>query len=569
MNNKNKNRKLVPVNHLIKSTYILCFFSIIFLLAGLLVACDDKKEEDLPIIVSGITLTPDSVFLLPGQTQEIIAKVNPEGASQEVVWTSSDPEIATVENGVIKAIKEGSSKEGIATITVTSVEDETITATVAVTVEVPIKEVVITPLNKTIITHQTQQIITRVEPYYAKQEVTFTTDNSSVATVDENGLVMGMGLGTAKITVASTVDNTKATVCEITVVSPVEVVVAPTGLFLNTGEEHTIKVTVTGDNNKQVNWTSTNSAVATVSSNGLIKGVGPGTAHIRASSAADPTTKAVVSVFVSSSSLNVLPRFVVISDTHFGKSNTDPLTVVSASLKNLLGHSPQSDAVFIVGDMTDHGFPSEYIEMFTVLNNKSVVPANVALYFSMGNHDYFAEANYFSSLASEGDPYPLHQDIWMKGYHFILISLQGSNTNGYTQVASDFLLERLKAARAESPGKPVFVFMHSPPKGTVYGSEDADGSPELTPVLVQFPEAIVFSGHSHATLGNNKSIHQDKFTAINEGCNTSGRGEGVITEVQSNGNVAVYRWNSLADISFQPDWVIEAPHDGSRFKYNK
>jgi uncharacterized protein YjdB/predicted phosphodiesterase len=573
MNNSNKNRELGQAKKLRKNTYALYFLPIValFTLTSLLVACgekDENEEEEEPTVVAvtGITVTPDAVSLLPGQTKEIIAKVNPSGVSQDVIWTSSDPAVATVENGIITAIKAGIEKEGIATIAVTSVADETKSATIAVTVEIPIKAVVITPQKKTIVIHQTQQIINRIDPYYAKQGVTFTTDNPAVVTVNDEGLATAVGVGTANIAVTSVVDTTKISVCELTVVSPVEVTVAPTGLFLNVGEEHTINATVTGDNNKQVTWTSTNPAVATVS-NGIIKGVGAGTAHIRAASVADPATKAVVSVFVSATSPNALPRFVVMSDTHFGKSGTDPVTVVSASIKNLLGHGPQSDAIFIVGDMTDHGFPNEYAEMFTVVNNKSVVPANVAIYYSMGNHDYFAEANYFSELASEGDPYPLHQDIWMKGYHFIMISLQGSNTDGYTKVAYDFLLERLTAARAESPGKPIFVFMHSPSKGTVFGSENVDGSSELTPVLVQFPEAIAFSGHSHATLENNKSIYQDKFTAINEGCNTSGRGEGVITEVQSNGNVAVYRWNSLTNISFQPDWLIEAPHDGTRFKY--
>jgi Icc-related predicted phosphoesterase len=148
-----------------------------------------------------------------------------------------------------------------------------------------------------------------------------------------------------------------------------------------------------------------------------------------------------------------------------------------------------------------------------------------------------------------------------------LISQQGSLNIGYTQTASNFLFERLTAARAESPGKPVFVFMHSPPLNTVFGS--GSGSAELTPVLNQFPEAIVFSGHSHQTLGNNQSIFQDKFTAINDGCNTEGRAEAVVAVVQNNGDVALYRWNSRDNVLFLPDWLVEAPHDGTKFKYKQ
>jgi Icc-related predicted phosphoesterase len=107
--------------------------------------------------------------------------------------------------------------------------------------------------------------------------------------------------------------------------------------------------------------------------------------------------------------------------------------------------------------------------------------------------------------------------------------------------------------------------MHSPPLNTVFGS--SSGSAELTPVLDQFPEAIVFSGHSHQTLNNDKSIYQNKFTAINDGCNTEGRAEAIVAVVQNNGDVLLYRWNSRDNVLFVPDWLIKAPHDGSQFIY--
>ncbi|KAA6311810.1 hypothetical protein EZS27_037138 [termite gut metagenome] len=140
-----KNKKSGLLTYLSKKIDTSCFLLIMvfFVLAVLPIACGEngEKNEEEPIVpVTGISVTPDVVSLLPGGTQEITVAINPENASQKVTWTSSDPKIATVENGIIKAVKEGEYKEATATITVTSVEDTAQWATIAVTVEVAMLE---------------------------------------------------------------------------------------------------------------------------------------------------------------------------------------------------------------------------------------------------------------------------------------------------------------------------------------------------------------------------------------------------------------------------------------------
>lgn len=78
-----------------------------------------SEDEGIPVI--GVTLNKDKLSLKKGESENLIATVMPENASNKgVIWISSDPSIVTVdENGKITAIKEGT-----ATITVITKEGE-------------------------------------------------------------------------------------------------------------------------------------------------------------------------------------------------------------------------------------------------------------------------------------------------------------------------------------------------------------------------------------------------------------------------------------------------------------
>ncbi|MDR3093287.1 MAG: Ig-like domain-containing protein [Bacteroidales bacterium] len=549
--------------------------TMILALVGILFSCGDKEKPIEPpqeVPVEGIAVTPEKIFLVAGKTQELAAIVNPTNSvSQKVNYASSDSTIAAVNSaGVVTAVKAGAT-----TITASAVADKTKQATVAVEVSVPIVEVMFVQKDLVLPVTQTQQLKALVYPTEARQEVTYESANSAIATVNETGLVTATGLGTVDIIATSLFDKNQKGMLHVTVTTPIEVTVAPNGVFLAKGETHTVAATVTNATNAAVKWTTSNAAVATVS-DGVITAVGVGSAHITAASVEDATKKDYVAVSVVNNHISALPRFVVFSDTHFGKA--EALRDVPISLQTLFSKLPQPEALFVVGDMTDYGTKPEYDAMLSVFNNPDYIPANVPIYYMMGNHDHYGGVkNYRELLGTEGDLYPLYQHIYMKGHHFITISLLGSNNIGYPQAAKAFLSAALAAAKADDPAKPIFVFMHSPPKNTVYGS-DRWGSDETAffAELLPYPQAIVFAGHSHYTVGNEKSIYQKDYTVVNVGCNTTNGevvpgvlenlGEGVVVQVEAGGNVILSRWNSLEDQPFLPDWVVEAPHDGSQFK---
>lgn len=142
-------------------------------------------------------------------------------------------------------------------------------------------------LNKastTILIGGTDQLTATVLPANANNKaVTWSSSNTSVATVSSNGLITAVGVGSCTITV-TTQDGGKTATCAVTV-NPIPV----TGVSLNTsgqtisiGDTYQLVATVTPSNatNKAVTWSSSNTSVARVSSNGLVTAVGAGSAVI-------------------------------------------------------------------------------------------------------------------------------------------------------------------------------------------------------------------------------------------------------------------------------------------------
>ena len=103
------------------------------------------------------------------------------------------------------------------------------------------------------------------------KSVKWTTSNKKVATVSQNGVVKGIAKGTANI--IATVGGKKY-VCKVTVETPK---ISLTNKTIDAGEKFTLKLNGT---TRSVKWTTSNNKVATVSQNGVVKGIAKGTANI-------------------------------------------------------------------------------------------------------------------------------------------------------------------------------------------------------------------------------------------------------------------------------------------------
>lgn len=150
--------------------------------------------------------------------------------------------------------------------------------------EVAVTGVSVSPTTATVGLGSTQQLNAIIAPANAtNQNVTWTSGNTAVATVNASGLVSAISAGTTTITV-KTVDGNKTATSAITVAAiPVaSVSVSPTTASLYAGNTQQLSATIAPVNatNKNVTWNSSNTAIATVNSSGLVTAVSAGTATI-------------------------------------------------------------------------------------------------------------------------------------------------------------------------------------------------------------------------------------------------------------------------------------------------
>lgn len=196
--------------------------------------CAGQAEVDVESV--SVTPTSGTINLLgANKSLQLVGKVLPTNATnQTLTWQSSNPSVATVSNtGNVSALSVGET-----TITVRSAADNTkfATATISVISE-PIAVTGVT-LNKTTLALQegeTSNLVATVQPSTAtNKNVTWSTSNSSVATVDD-GNVKAVAFGTATITV-TTEDGNKTASAEVSVRKAPEIIGKATKFKFNSKE---------------------------------------------------------------------------------------------------------------------------------------------------------------------------------------------------------------------------------------------------------------------------------------------------------------------------------------------
>jgi len=142
-------------------------------------------------------------------------------------------------------------------------------------------------------------------PTGATNIVTWTSSDSTVVTIDVNGRVTGMKVGTATITATSIVSASIKATHQVTVTDQMSITLNPTSLNLVAGSNQTLTATVVAASltDKSVSWSSSNTSVATVDSNGKVTAVAAGSANIIAKLNANNSIQAQASVTVTAPSL--------------------------------------------------------------------------------------------------------------------------------------------------------------------------------------------------------------------------------------------------------------------------
>lgn len=282
------------------------------------------------------------------------------------------------------------------------------------------------------------------------------------------------------------------------------------------------------------------------------------------------------------------------------KSNT--AASVTDNIKTALQNykAKNVDVIMIPGDITDNASAAGYDKMWAAFN--AVYPDEATrpkIVSCMGNHDYWngrfdgkpndmdaAKALYKEKMGVE-----LNTHDVVKGYHFISISPEDDSTHGlFTQASVDYLKAAIAQAEAEDPTKPIFVMAHQHVRKKVGDTEtptvylsDEWGNAALYDARKDHPQIVFLSGHSHAPIDDERSIHQEDFTSIGTssmnylelekgkvggtkpvGYNT--RSQSLYMEVTSE-QITVERWDKGKKMGSRPDWVIQRPATKADFAY--
>ena len=258
--------------------------------------------------VTGITLSQHELTLLKGATATLTATVIPADApNKNFSWKSDNEAIAKVVNGVVTAVSKGE------TIIRVTTEEGNKTDECKVIVKEESDPVAVTGVKLSFST-LTQKIgtsftlVATVEPANATNKaVTWSSSNSTVASVTNMGIVQAKAAGTADITV-TTADGGHTATCSFTVTTED---VPLTGLKISPSEKHIkvgqastldVKYEPVTATHKVVTWETSNAAIVTVDQDGNIQGVAVGEATITVKSKKDEAIKSTCKVVVESAS---------------------------------------------------------------------------------------------------------------------------------------------------------------------------------------------------------------------------------------------------------------------------
>lgn len=188
------------MKNILKNTFIAIITSI-----ALLSSCENETKKDY------IRLSDEKVELIKGQKRQISAEIAPHMQSKDIIWSTTDYSIATVDdNGIIEAVKPGETKV-IATV-------GQISATCMVTVlPIEINTLTLNHNEYSMIKGGKLQLTATITPENADYDIIeWTSSDNSVATVDNNGLVKAQNEGETKIIASA---NGKSAECSILVMS--------------------------------------------------------------------------------------------------------------------------------------------------------------------------------------------------------------------------------------------------------------------------------------------------------------------------------------------------------------
>lgn len=236
-----------------------------------------EPQPGLKTPVAGVTLSPAELRLARGQSMALTYTVLPaEASDKSVTFQSSNPAVASVDNGMVTA-----NGAGEAVIAVTT-RDGAKTASCKVTVYVPAERILLLK-TKSIVKGESVKLAATVLPKESTDIITWTSSNPKAAQVSQDGTVKAIEAGTAKIT-AQTAGGKKA-VCTVNVlrkkITASKVKLNKTKAEIKAGSVLQLTASMTPSKSSDtLKWSSSNKKIAEVDANGVVTAKKPGKVKI-------------------------------------------------------------------------------------------------------------------------------------------------------------------------------------------------------------------------------------------------------------------------------------------------
>lgn len=215
--------------------------------------------------VSTISVSPSYVTVIEGQSRQVTATISPSDATiKEIEWSSSNPEVAAVDyNGEITGVS-----AGICYVYAKSTDGNDIVGIVKVTVKkaVPATSIVINATSVNMFPGQTRPLSARVRPSNSTDNSMWVSSDTSVATVDSNGVVTARGQGNCIIYCVA--ESGVEDECEVNVLA-----LNSTSITLEQYDNYILDIYGCTE---KITWYTNNNRIATVDTNGKViaRGVG-------------------------------------------------------------------------------------------------------------------------------------------------------------------------------------------------------------------------------------------------------------------------------------------------------
>lgn len=281
------------------------------------------KEYTIRVkVINSIALNYSRVKIYTSGTIKLNAIVT--NTQIPIVWTSDNPQVATVVDGLVTGVSEGKNVKITASQNINGVIKS---ATCIVDVQPSINKITINPAAVTLNKNEAATLNATIDPVLNNASLKWMSSNDKVVKIDKaydlSATIVGVDAGTAVIT-AINQENVVVGYCQVTVKEKVsKITLSDSAVTLSLSRKnYQLSAYVTPDNatNKKINWTSTNSKVATVDGNGLVTLVGGGTTSIIATSDDNPAVSAICNITVeipaSSLVLDEKTKTLYVGDTY-------------------------------------------------------------------------------------------------------------------------------------------------------------------------------------------------------------------------------------------------------------